>query len=141
MHFCRSPSINASEFPPGGPSQRPDSTQAEIVPEFAVAYQSRWNRVADAMADLDSQLTEAEVLWEGKFLEHANEVRRRLETLRFGLQEHIAFMGDRDLGERDVARVNEVRAIAIALEPDSFGAGLDDTLNEIRHICAARLRR
>jgi hypothetical protein len=144
VRFLRSRVMRAHEFPSEGPSQQAgDVTQGQIAPDMEFAYQNRWIRVSEAMAQVDTQLFEAEVLWGDPFPTHAARIRRLIEDLRLNITEHLAFMRDPDLARRVGAeQINAVRTIAISQpENDGFARDFEDVLDQIQRVCRQHLRR
>ena len=144
VRFFRSRVMLAHEFPADGTSQQAgEVTQEQIAPDMGYAYQNRWNRVAEAMAQVDTQLFEAEVLWGDPFPTHAIRIRGLIDDLRFNVTEHLAFTQDSDLARRvGPEQINAVHRIIFAQpENDTFSGDFEDVLDQIRSVCRQHLRR
>lgn len=75
LKAVRHPAIWAAEMPKPAESQAATMSRGEISHYgTAIAYQARWQKVAEVRSDLQAELLEAEVLW-------GSELRNRFDAL------------------------------------------------------------
>jgi hypothetical protein len=145
VRACRSPFIQAQEFPTGYRG-RDHATAQEELDAWAHVYKSRWTPVWEAIQEYDARALEAEALWGSDIRQKTDRLRQCIRELNVAID---AFLSDKyNRGEdfrSDAELGKEMRAkLAAGLEAGdnplsrSIAQTIDEIEREVRpHIGAS----
>ncbi len=84
----RNPIMWANEFVPPPPDFKGDAEDERFY-GMAAAYEKRWDHVVNARRELDAELLEAEVLWDGGVHERFKKLLQLQQELLVNLNAHL----------------------------------------------------
>jgi hypothetical protein len=124
---CRSPLINAYEFPEGHRGYSPNESFEEKAQALAHVYKNRWEPVWNALLNFDAQTLEAEALWGIELRNKTDEFRQCVRELNIAIEAVISDTGsggeefnrDKELGKEMRSKVS------------SFGKNKNELSNRI----------
>lgn len=107
LTFVRNPFLAAQEFPddyPRGPEGRTPDVEQRAT---AHVYANRWEPLAAAMRDFETDALEAEVLWGAAAEQTCTALRRCVVKLKVAIEEHLYWIGNahRDEPPEDRERI------------------------------------
>lgn len=94
---CRSPLINAYEFPESYDGLK-NSTSEKEAQAYAHVYKNRWEPVWEAIQEFDSNTLEAEALWGNEIKEKTDELRQCVKEINIAID---AIISNKASGNRD----------------------------------------
>jgi hypothetical protein len=99
IRFVRRPAIRTGESAAAEKEVKIEDARlkenASAARDFAV-YQIRWNRLADAISELEAEAFEAEISWGQPAREKLGDLLKDVATLRWTINQHIESMLDDD---------------------------------------------
>lgn len=106
LSYCRSPFIEAAEFPDGYRGSLGKHSSEEQGQAWAHVYSKRWEPVGNAMQGFDTAVLEAEALWGNQIKEKAKELRQCVRCLQVDIEATISneYSGGEDFKVFDFAK-------------------------------------
>ena len=111
------------------------------------AYQTRWNKVIEAHADLQAELLEGEVLWGRGILDHFGPLHKLERELLTAVRDHLVLLNPKAEGARKVAiqkrhmNTRDILYDNLDEDGDDFTKDVIQAIQKIENFLKPHLRR
>lgn len=119
------------------PDEDPDE---RVNRSTAAAYQVRWQRVLDAMQELDVACVEAEVLWGKDATEPIRQLRKCVPELSVALSEYLREKQTRLTIHRPARDLEDVERIVFGISDDPFSGRVRAAVEAVEQFVRPKLK-